>query len=105
MKLGYFMMPLHHIERADFKAPFVANMDDDPNTLTHEQLRDACVIHGNPETVARKLLELCEEIGYFGTLLYTAHDWTDKARMKNSMRLMAEEVMPLVNQAIGAKAA
>ncbi len=92
-------------DRADFKAPFVANVDDDPNALTHHQVRDACVIYGNPATVARKIVELCADVGYFGTLLYAAHDWTNKALMKNSMRLMAEEVMPLVNQALGTKAA
>ena len=32
-------------------------------------------------------------------------DWEDKARMKNSMRLMAEEVMPRVNQVINSRAA
>ena len=92
-------------DRGNHKAPFVANLGDDPNKLTHEQVRDACVIHGSPATVARKLLEMREEIGHFGTLLYAAHDWVDKARMKNSMRLMADEVMPIVNRALGAKAA
>jgi len=92
-------------DRGDFKGPFVANEGDDPAMLTHQQVRDACVIYGSPETVAGKLLELREEIGHFGTLLYAAHDWVDKVRMKQSMRLMAEEVMPRVNQAIGVKAA
>jgi alkanesulfonate monooxygenase SsuD/methylene tetrahydromethanopterin reductase-like flavin-dependent oxidoreductase (luciferase family) len=92
-------------DRMNHKGPFVANLGDDPDTLTHQQVRDACVIHGSPQTVARKLLELREEIGHFGTLLYTAHDWVDKVRMKNSMRLMAEQVMPVVNQELGTKAA
>ncbi|MEE2983669.1 MAG: LLM class flavin-dependent oxidoreductase [Pseudomonadota bacterium] len=92
-------------DRADFKGPFVANQDDDPAELSANKVRDACVIHGSPESVARKLLALREEIGHFGTLLYAAHDWQDKAAMKKSMRLMAEEVMPRVNQTLGAKAA
>ncbi len=92
-------------DRSDYRAPFVANAGDDPASLTHDQIRDACVIHGSPATVAQKILELREEVGHFGTLLYAAHDWVDKARMKNSMRLMAEEVMPRVNEALGAKAA
>lgn len=92
-------------DRSNYRAPFVANPGDDPEALTHEQIRDACVIHGSPDTVARKILELREEVGHFGTLLYAAHDWLDKARMQNSMRLMAEEVMPRVNQALGTKAA
>ena len=79
--------------------------DADPAKLQPEQLRDACVLHGSPETVARKILALRDEIGDFGTLLYAAHDWQDKARMKHSLRLMAQEVMPRVNAALRDKAA
>jgi alkanesulfonate monooxygenase SsuD/methylene tetrahydromethanopterin reductase-like flavin-dependent oxidoreductase (luciferase family) len=96
----YYEYLFHIFDRSNFKAPFVANAGDDPDALTHQAVRDACVIHGSPETVAEKILDLREEIGDFGTLVYAAHDWVDKARMKNSMRLMAEEVMPRVNRAI-----
>ena len=93
-------------ERADMRAAFVVEKDDDPNELTHEALRDNLVIHGSPETVANRVLALREKVGSFGTLLYAAHDWDDrKAEMKNSMRLMAEEVMPRVNRALEARAA
>jgi alkanesulfonate monooxygenase SsuD/methylene tetrahydromethanopterin reductase-like flavin-dependent oxidoreductase (luciferase family) len=92
-------------DRSDFKAPFVANKGDDPEQLTHQGVRDGCVIHGSPETVARKILELRDEIGDFGTLLYAAHDWVDKAAMQNSIRLMAKEVMPRVNAALDTKVA
>ena len=84
---------------------FVARAGDDPAKLDPRDLRDACVIHGSPETVARKILALREEVGEFGTLLYAAHDWQDKARMQKSMRLMAQEVMPRVNAALRNKAA
>ncbi len=92
-------------DRANFKQPFVVNLGDDPATLQPRALRDACVIHGSPDTVARKILELREQVGHFGTLLYAAHDWQDEARMKRSMRLMAQEVMPRVNRALRDKAA
>lgn len=92
-------------ERADMKGPFVVNKGDDPEKLTHESLRDNYVIYGSPSTVAEKLLAFREEIGHFGTLMLTAQDWTNAAFMKNSMKLMAEEVMPAVNKAIGAKQA
>ncbi|MEQ8494212.1 MAG: flavin-dependent oxidoreductase, partial [Gammaproteobacteria bacterium] len=95
----------HIFDRSNFKAPFVANPGDDPAALTHQAVRDACVIHGSPDTVAAKILSLREEIGDFGTLVYAAHDWVDKARMKNSMRLMAEEVMPRINRAIDSQLA
>ena len=93
-------------ERAGMRAAFVVEQDDDPAQLTHEALRDRFVVYGSPETVARKVLALREKVGEFGTLLYAAHDWGgEEARMKNSMRLMAEEVMPRVNRALGARAA
>ena len=92
-------------DRADFKGPFVAHAGDDPAELTSQKVRNACVIHGNPATVAEKLLAFRDEVGHFGTLLYTAHDWQDKAAMKHSMQLMAEDVMPRINQALGSKAA
>ena len=92
-------------DRSDFKAPFVANKDDDPNELTAATVRDACVIHGSPDTVAAKIMAFREEIGDFGTLLYAAHDWVDKAAMKRSMTLMAEEVMPRINAGSASTAA
>ena len=48
-----------------------------------------------------QILALREEIGDFGTLLYAGHDWVDPALGRRSMELMAEQVMPRVNQAIG----
>ena len=102
----YYYDYLYQIfDRADFKAPFVANEGDDPEKLTPQISRDACVIAGSPDTVAKKILELREEIGHFGTLLYAAHDWLDKAAMKKSMQLMATEVMPRINDALKSKAA
>ena len=34
----------------------------------------------------------------FGTLLYAGHDWADVDLAKNSMKLMAEKVMPKINK-------
>ena len=101
----YFSYLFRIFERADMKGPFVVNQGDDPAALTHEALRDSYTIYGSPETVAEKILALREEIGHFGTLMLTAQDWTDKERMKRSMSLLAEEVMPKVNAAIGTRAA
>jgi alkanesulfonate monooxygenase SsuD/methylene tetrahydromethanopterin reductase-like flavin-dependent oxidoreductase (luciferase family) len=97
----YFEYLFKIFDRTKYRAPFVANEGDDPMALDHLKVRNACVIHGSPETVAKRILELREHVGDFGTLLYAAHDWQDKTAMKNSMRLMAEEVMPRVNRALG----
>ena len=48
-----------------------------------------------------QILAFREEVGDFGTLLYPCHDWLDPKLAKRSMTLMAEEVMPRVNAAIG----
>ena len=85
-------------DRSKYRGPFIAHRDDDPETLDPETMREACVIHGSPETVAEKVLRMRDRIGDFGTLLYAAHDWQDKDAMKRSMRLMAEEVMPNINR-------
>ena len=45
-----------------------------------------------------------EETGDFGELVYAGMDWVDPALAKRSMQLMAEEVMPRVNAAIGKSA-
>jgi hypothetical protein len=37
----------------------------------------------------------------FGTLLYAGHDWADPALARRSKVLMAEQVMPRINAAIG----
>ena len=58
-------------------------------------------IYGTPETVAAKIEELRREVGPFGTLLYVGHDWHDPALARRSMTLMATEVMPRVNKALG----
>ena len=92
-------------DKADFKGPFVINKNDDPSKLTHQMLRDACVISGSPETVSDELMNLMDEIGDFGTILYAAHDWTDKSMMIKSMELFANEVMPRVNRKLNTRQA
>ena len=57
-------------------------------------------LYGTPEEVADKILAFREEVGEFGTLLYAGHDWKDVDLAKNSMKLMAEKVMPQINNNI-----
>jgi alkanesulfonate monooxygenase SsuD/methylene tetrahydromethanopterin reductase-like flavin-dependent oxidoreductase (luciferase family) len=85
-------------------AALLAPKPDTPEAdITHHLVRDSFVIHGSPETVARKILALREEVGPFERLLMTAHDGKDKAIMHKSMELLAKKVMPMVNAALGAK--
>ncbi len=88
--------------RADLFKHDLAMPDSD---VTLDYVLDRLVICGNPEGVARRLVEFRDEIGDFGTLLYAGHDWVDPALGKRSMQLMAREVMPRVNAALGILAA
>lgn len=75
------------------------SMPDDAITLEH--VLDRLVIYGTPDKVADQILAFREEVGPFGTLLYAGHDWVDRELGRRSMQLMAEQVMPRVNAAIG----
>ena len=68
---------------------------------TLEYVLDHLVICGTPEQVAEKIVAFRQEVGPFGTLLYVGHDWADPALAKRSLELMATEVMPRVNRALG----
>ena len=71
------------------------------SSVTTEGIVNDVVIWGTPDKVADELLQFREEVGDFGTLLYAGHDWKDKLLAVRSMELLAEKVMPKVNQAIG----
>lgn len=50
---------------------------------------------GSPDTVARKLLDVYESVGGFGTLLMEVYDYVDEPQLwQRSMELMAHEVIP-----------
>ncbi|MGH8689279.1 MAG: LLM class flavin-dependent oxidoreductase [Burkholderiales bacterium] len=69
--------------------------------LTDEYLVDTMLIRGTVNEVVDRILAFREQVGPFGTLLYCGHDWGDPAAMRRSMALMAEEVLPRVNRALG----
>ena len=77
---------------------------DDPNQpdseITLKRTLERLVIAGDPESVAQQIVALRGELGPFGTLLYTGHDWADPALARRSMELMAHEVWPRVTRAL-----
>ena len=82
------------------KAGALDVMRDHPGQADSELSVRRClerlVIAGTPERVADRILALREEVGAFGTLLYTGHDWADPALARRSMELTAREVLPRV---------
>lgn len=81
---------------------FKTDRDQPDESLNVETIVDQLVLRGTVDQVVDQILAFREEIGDFGTLLYAGHDWQDKALATRSMELMANEVMPRVNEAIGA---
>lgn len=75
------------------------NMPDDEVTLDY--FVNTCIITGGVEKVVEEILALHDAAGPFGTLTYAGKNWTDPTLSRRSMELMADEVMPAVNAAIG----
>ena len=71
------------------------------DALTDDYLVSQLMIAGTVNEVVDKLLAFREQIGAFGRLLYCGHDWADAQAMRRSMQLMAEQVLPRVNRALG----
>jgi alkanesulfonate monooxygenase SsuD/methylene tetrahydromethanopterin reductase-like flavin-dependent oxidoreductase (luciferase family) len=67
---------------------------------TLDYFMDDVIIAGDPEHVTHQLLALREQIGPFGTLVLTAHDWDDRDRWTHSLELFVREVVPTYNKAI-----
>jgi alkanesulfonate monooxygenase SsuD/methylene tetrahydromethanopterin reductase-like flavin-dependent oxidoreductase (luciferase family) len=74
-------------------------MPDEQVTL--DFLCDNIWVVGSPETVARKLRQLYADVGGFGVLLAIAHDYPDPAVWDRSTTLLAERVMPMLEDLDG----
>ena len=78
------------------------NQPDDE--VTHDFIMDELVIHGSVNKVVDEILALRETTGDFGEIVYAGLDWVDPKLAQRSMELMAQEVLPRVNAAIGGSA-
>jgi alkanesulfonate monooxygenase SsuD/methylene tetrahydromethanopterin reductase-like flavin-dependent oxidoreductase (luciferase family) len=89
----------------------IANLKSRPDMsdedVTVDSILEGRVIYGSPETVAARLVALRDKVGPFGTLLITGVDWSgpNAAWGRESMRLLADVVMPLVRRHPSARAA
>jgi hypothetical protein len=80
-------------------------MSDDE--CTPEAILTECVTYGSPRTVLDKLVAFRERVGPFGGLLMTGLDWggPNKNWERESMRALAQDVMPKFRQHALAQAA
>ena len=89
---GTYFLPLLRLGRGLGGLKLTEDMAESDITLDY--LCDNVWIVGSPETVARKIRELHEQVGGFSTLLIGATDWPDPHVWDRSMRLFAAEVAP-----------
>ena len=97
----YFDQMLAKMKRGNRLYVFKSHKEQPDNEITHDFVMDHCVIAGTVNKVVDRILAMREQTGDFGELVYAGMDWVDPALAKRSMRLMAEQVMPRVNAAIG----
>lgn len=80
---------------------FKKHEDEDDSLVTLDRLLDDLVITGTVDQVVDQILALREEVGDFGEIVYAGMDLVDSRLGRRSMELMAHEVMPRVNHALG----
>jgi alkanesulfonate monooxygenase SsuD/methylene tetrahydromethanopterin reductase-like flavin-dependent oxidoreductase (luciferase family) len=82
------------------------NAREQPDSeITEDYILKNLVIHGTVDKVVDEILALREEAGEFGEIVYAGMDYLDPKLARRSMELMATEVMPRVNAAIGSGSA
>jgi alkanesulfonate monooxygenase SsuD/methylene tetrahydromethanopterin reductase-like flavin-dependent oxidoreductase (luciferase family) len=83
---------------------FKSYREQPDDEITHDFVMEHCALHGSVNKVVDAILKLRDETGDFGELVYAGMDWVDPSLAKRSMQLIAEQVMPRVNAAIGKSA-
>jgi alkanesulfonate monooxygenase SsuD/methylene tetrahydromethanopterin reductase-like flavin-dependent oxidoreductase (luciferase family) len=91
--------------RAKRHVIFKLHESEDDGAVTLERLLGGLVLCGTVDEVVDQVLALRERSGDFGEIVYAGMDWVDPKLARRSMELMANEVMPRVNRAIGGPAA
>src|SRR3989442_760041 len=89
--------------RAKRHVIFKMHEAEDDGAVTIERLLGSLVICGTVNRVVDELLALRERSGEFGEIVYAGMDWVDEKLARRSMELMAAEVMPQLDRAIGAR--
>ncbi len=97
----YFEQMRAKMKRGNRLYVFKSHKEQPDEEITHDFVMNHCVFHGTVSKVVDQILAMREETGDFGELVYAGMDWVDPALAKRSMQLMAEQVMPRVNAAIG----
>ena len=97
----YFSNMRAKMKRGNRLYVFKSQKEQPDEEITEDYVMDKCVFHGGVNKVVDQILKMREETGDFGELVYAGMDWADPALARRSMQLMAEQVMPKVNAALG----
>ncbi len=97
----YFSQMRGKLKRGGRLNVFKSHKAQPDDEITEDFVMDNCVTFGSVNKVVDEILKLRKQTGDFGELVYAGMDWVDAALAKRSMQLVAEEVMPRVNAAIG----
>ena len=97
----YYSQLLYKLTKGGRQAVFKHHKDEPDDAITLDRVMDDLVICGGVDSVVDQILALREVTGPFGELVVAGMDWVDEDLTKRSLQLMAEEVMPRVNAALG----
>ena len=98
---GGFRHYFHYLRTLEAKRNMMDATRQEREAFVAGQVNEALedqVIAGDADTVLDKLIAYRDEVGPFGTLLMTGHDWDDKDMWRGSMRMLAEDVVPRLSQ-------
>jgi alkanesulfonate monooxygenase SsuD/methylene tetrahydromethanopterin reductase-like flavin-dependent oxidoreductase (luciferase family) len=95
---SYYNYLFTQLSRAGAIKIFMMKPDTQPEEITLEKVLDSMVIAGSARTVTEKLASFRDEVGPFGGLLCTFHEWDQKQMWKSSMRRMIDEVLPAIDR-------
>jgi alkanesulfonate monooxygenase SsuD/methylene tetrahydromethanopterin reductase-like flavin-dependent oxidoreductase (luciferase family) len=97
----YYKQLLYKLTKGGRQAVFKHDRDEPDEAVTLDRVLDDLVICGSVNSVVDQILAFQEVTGPFGELVVAGMDWVDEGLTKKSLQLMAEEVMPRVNEALG----
>jgi alkanesulfonate monooxygenase SsuD/methylene tetrahydromethanopterin reductase-like flavin-dependent oxidoreductase (luciferase family) len=95
------------LSRVGLLSALKPRLDMPDEEATVDVITEGSVLYGSPKTMLDKLVAFRDAAGPFGTLLMTGLDWSgpNAAWERDSMRLLAQEVMPKFRQHAMADAA
>jgi alkanesulfonate monooxygenase SsuD/methylene tetrahydromethanopterin reductase-like flavin-dependent oxidoreductase (luciferase family) len=96
----YYKQILTKLRKSNRHVVFKEEPNQPDDEITVDFVLERLCIFGTVNKVVEQILALREQTGDFGELVYAGLDWLDPGLARRSMELMAEQVMPRVNDAI-----